>query len=81
MEVQPTRLNYNLADDEYAERTCQWASQATEYYDEGYPCTIEGVDWSQSCKDHGFWGAVQKVKSRYQLRKAARYQPNPPSRG
>jgi hypothetical protein len=29
----------------------------------------EGIDWQQACRDHGFYGAIQKVKEAHRRRK------------
>lgn len=46
-----------------------WASELTRIARDGHPdLCCEGVAWLQACRDHGFWGAVQKVKAAYRRR-------------
>ena len=45
-----------------------WASVATHYANTVGPVTYEGIDWKQACRDHGFYGAIQKVKTAYRQR-------------
>lgn len=48
---------------------CEWASELTRIARDGHPdLCCEGVTWLQACRDHGFWGAVQKVKAAYRRR-------------
>jgi hypothetical protein len=54
---------------DYESRYNSWASAATNYCDNGYPVHYEGIDWQQACRDHGFYGAIAKVKAAYRLRR------------
>jgi hypothetical protein len=49
-----------------------WASAASEYCHRGYPVHYEGIDWQQACRDHGFYGAIDKVKAAYRQRQYKR---------
>jgi len=57
-----TRLDRWLSRQEYASRANSWASNASREKASGAQVFVEGIDWSQACKDHGFWGAVGAVK-------------------
>ncbi|NBW05267.1 MAG: hypothetical protein EBR92_04985 [Alphaproteobacteria bacterium] len=59
-----------LAD--YESRHNSWASAASHYCQNGYPVHYEGIDWQQACRDHGFYGAIQKVKEAYRARQYRR---------
>ena len=54
---------------DYESRHNSWAYAATNYCDIGYPVHYEGIDWQQACQDHGFYGAIAKVKAAYRLRR------------
>lgn len=60
---------FRLTQAEYESRSNSWASAATEYCRRGYPVHYEGIDWQQACRDHGFYGAIQKVKEAHRRRK------------
>ena len=45
-----------------------WATVASDSLNAGHVVKIEGVNWAQACQDHGFWGAVAKVKARHHAR-------------
>lgn len=64
-----TKNNFYLNQFNY-ESTCNsWASAASHYCHElNYPVHYEGIDWKQACRDHGFYGAIMKVKAAYCLR-------------
>jgi hypothetical protein len=64
------RLGWNLTPQEHDDRACSWADTASRTVTAGHPVTIEGVDWQQACRDHGFGGAIMKVKAAHRLRKA-----------
>jgi hypothetical protein len=64
------RLSYYLTPQEHDCPGNAWASTATETVRSGFPVTIEGVSWQEACKDHGFYGAIQKVKAAHRIRKA-----------
>ena len=68
--MQTIRLGYNLTPAEFNCWANSWADSASRSLRDGYPVTIEGVDWQQACHDHGFYGAIMKVKAAHQLRKA-----------
>lgn len=55
-----------------AEHDCpanSWADSASRSVAEGWPVSIEGIEWQSACRAHGFYGAIQKVKAAHQLRK------------
>lgn len=61
--------NFHLDQSGYESSHNSWASAASHYCHElNYPVHYEGIDWKQACKDHGFHGAIQKVKAAYRLR-------------
>lgn len=60
--------NLFLTQAEYESRHNSWAGAASEYCHNGHPVHYEGVDWQQACRDHGFYGAIDKVKTAYRLR-------------
>ncbi len=63
---------FHLTQAEYESRSNSWASAATEYCHRGYPVHYEGIDWQQACRDHGFYGAIAKVKACYRQRQYQR---------
>ncbi len=65
------RLGYYLTPQEHDDRACSWADTASRTVAAGHPVTIEGVDWQPACRDHGFYGAILKVKAAHRQRKAA----------
>ena len=67
--MQTIRLSYRLTPAEYDDRGSSWADSASRTVADGFPVTIEGVDWQQACRDHGFFGAIQKVEAAYRIRK------------
>jgi hypothetical protein len=64
------RLGWNLTPEEHNCPHNSWANTASQTLSDGYLVTIEGVDWRQACRDHGFYGAIQKVKTAHRQRKA-----------
>lgn len=63
------RLSYRITDAEHDDPASGWATGASETVADGFPVSIEGVDWQQACRDHGFFGAIQKVKAAHRIRK------------
>ena len=61
---------FHLSQLDYESRSCGWADAASNYCRQGYPVHYEGVDWQQACRDHGFYGAIDKVKTAYRQRKS-----------
>lgn len=59
---------FHLTRADYESPWNSWASAASEYCQRGYPVHYEGVDWQQACRDHGFHGAIEKVKAAYRTR-------------
>ena len=59
---------FYLSKADYDSYSNSWASAATNYCQIGYPVNYEGIDWQQACRDHGFFGAIQKVKTAYRQR-------------
>ena len=61
--------NFYLNHSDYESHYNSWASAASCYVAEhGYPVIYEGINWKQACRDHGFQGAIAKVKAAYRLR-------------
>ena len=48
-----------------------WATEASQSLAAGHGVEIEGVDWRQACRDHGFFGAIAQVKARHRARVAS----------
>ena len=63
--------NFHLSQSDYESRSNSWADAASNYCRQGYPVHYEGVDWTQACRDHGFYGAIMKVKAARRSRMAA----------
>ena len=59
---------FHLTQADYESAHNSWASAASEYAHQGYPVIYEGVNWQQACRDHGFYGAIEKVKAAYRQR-------------
>jgi hypothetical protein len=64
--------SYWLTAEAYDCPGCGWADELSRLNDKlpqsGPVATVEGIDWRDACLDHGFWGAVAKVKGAYRLR-------------
>lgn len=58
---------YWLTAEAFSCRACGWADELSRTNHDGQ-AVIEGILWRQACRDHGFWGAVAKVKAAYRLR-------------
>ena len=67
---------FYLTQDDYESPYNSWASAASHYANAVGPVTYEGIDWKQACKDHGFFGAIQKVKAAYRQRTSRQRIPN-----
>lgn len=63
---------FYLTQADYECHHASWAGAATDYCRRGFPVHYEGIDWQQACRDHGFWGAVDKVKTAYRQRQYRR---------
>lgn len=65
--------NFYLDQAGYESKYNSWAMAASHYSNKlNYPVHYEGIDWTQACKDHGFIGAIAKVKAAYRLRQYQR---------
>jgi hypothetical protein len=62
------RVDRWISREEYASRGNSWADTASREADPGVQVFVEGIDWRQACKDHGFWGAVDAVKKAHARR-------------
>jgi len=62
--TQPQIVNQWLGANDVNCRSAAWASDFS-YLSDGYGLTVkvEGMDWRELCKNHGFYGAIEKVKS------------------
>jgi len=62
--TQPKIVHQWLGADDVNCRAAGWASNFS-YLSDGYGLTVkvEGMDWGELCKSHGFYGAIEKVKS------------------
>ena len=60
-------MNLLLTEAEYNCPGNSWADRAARN-PEGEALTVEGVAWKQACRDHGFFGAIGKVKQAYRVR-------------
>ena len=67
--TQPDVLHQWLGADDVNCRSAGWASDFS-YLGDGYGLTVkvEGMDWKELCRNHGFHGAIEKVKSAARVR-------------
>lgn len=70
---EPGTIRQWLSHADLDDRCGAWASNfSTLSHAYGLRVIVEGLDWSQACRDHGFYGAIMKAKAAAQTRYAQR---------
>jgi hypothetical protein len=70
--VTGVKIEHRITQQEHDSAFNGWADNASRACDAGFRVVIEGVDWAQACQDHGFYGAISKVKAGRRNRYAAK---------
>jgi hypothetical protein len=61
--TQGVRAGFYLTEQESLCYANSWADTASRATAAGFAVSIEGIDWATACQDHGFYGAIAKVKA------------------